>query len=214
MSAKPPIRNAPGAGASGEVRAPAAKETRRSLSWVREVLTRSIGLQQRRNQLHVVLIEPKRGTGVVPPSDLLLQQRAELGARLLVHDPATQTVRHLFLVHDALDEGGWTAVDAMPRPVLGRALAEAEMMASQEASPLMAGIIATLGEMVATADRQAERAALVQAERALLRRDWEKPAVPEVSEASHEEYELMERSWIGTVPSGLDLREPRLPNPG
>lgn len=214
MSDRPPIRNAPGPGASGEAREPAAKETRRSLSWVREVLTRSIGLQQRRNQLHVVLIEPRRGVGVVPPSDLLLQQRAELGARLLVHDPATQTVRHLFLVHDALGDRGWPAVDALPRPVLGRALAEAEMIASQEASPLMTGIIATLAELVAAADKQAERDVQLQVQRDMLRKDWEKPAVPEVSEASHEEYELMERSWIGTVPSGLDLREPRLPNPG
>ena len=35
------------------------------------------------------------------------QQRAELGARLLVHDPAIQIVRHLFIVHDELRSGGW-----------------------------------------------------------------------------------------------------------
>ena len=82
------------------------------------------------------------------------------------------------------------------------------MMASEEASPLLATIIETLGGIVAGIDQQNARDAQRQAERALLQKEWEAPAVPEVSEASHEEYELMERSWIGTVPSGLDLREP------
>jgi hypothetical protein len=30
---------------------------------------------------------------------------------------------------------------------------------------------------------------------------------PEVSETNYDEYELMERSWIGTVPAGLDLSD-------
>ena len=38
-----------------------------------------------------------------------MQQRAELGARLLVHDPATQIVRNLFIVHDELRANGWPA---------------------------------------------------------------------------------------------------------
>ena len=208
MSARPPIRKPPGDGTPAGARAPAAREKRHSLSWVREVLTRSIGLEQRRNQIHVVLVEPKRAPGAAPPSDLLLQQRAELGARLLVHDPATQAVRHLFLVHDALGGRGWPAVEALPRPVLERALAEAEMMESEEQSPLLTTILGGLRELVVAAQAQDARDAALQAEKALLHRDWEAPAVPEVSEASHEEYEQMERSWIGTVPQGLDLREP------
>ena len=35
----------------------------------------------------------------------------------------------------------------------------------------------------------------------------EQPATPEVSETNYDEYELMERSWVGTVPSGLNLSE-------
>ena len=42
-----------------------------------------------------------------------------------------------------------------------------------------------------------------------LEKEWEReqPATPEVSETNYDEYELMERSWIGTVPAGLDLSE-------
>ena len=97
MSAKPPTRQAPTA-------APAAK--RGSLRWVREVLGRSIKLEQRKNQLPVARVDP-RGEPEEPMS-LLMQQRAELGARLLVHDTATQIVRNLFIVHDELRVNGWT----------------------------------------------------------------------------------------------------------
>ena len=40
-----------------------------------------------------------------------------------------------------------------------------------------------------------------------LERQWERehPATPEVSETNFDEFELMERSWVGTVPNGLDL---------
>ena len=35
----------------------------------------------------------------------------KLGARLLVHDPATQVVRNLFIVHDELRANGWAGWD-------------------------------------------------------------------------------------------------------
>ena len=36
--------------------------------------------------------------------------------------------------------------------------------------------------------------------------------MPEVSETDYDEYELMERSWVGTVPAGLDLSDRSLPD--
>ena len=38
-----------------------------------------------------------------------------------------------------------------------------------------------------------------------LEAEWEIPKVPEVSDTNFDEYELMERSWAGTVPAGLEL---------
>lgn len=200
MSARPPIRKALAAKPDEDDRASPAKDKRKSLSWVRDVLSRSIGLEQRRNQLHVVLVDQKRGGVGDQPSSLLLQQRAELGARLLLHDPATQAVRHLFLVHDELGRTGWAAVEAMSPQVVSRALAEAEMLVSEEASPLMTTIIERLRAQKDASDRRVENAML-------LRELEQPPEVPEVYEATHEEYELMERSWIGTVPSGLELTD-------
>ena len=43
----------------------------------------------------------------------------------------------------------------------------------------------------------------LEAAHAANEREWETLKVPEVSESNYEEYELMERSWVGTVPAGL-----------
>ena len=186
MSAKPPTRQAPTA-------APAAK--RGSLRWVRDVLGRSIRLEQRKNQLHVALVDP-RGPAEEPMS-LLMQQRADLGARLLVHDPATQIVRNLFIVHDELRANGWPGVENLPLKVISRGLSEAEILAVDEPSDVLATIIATLREVKVVAEGRAAREA--------LEADWEVPQMPEVSDTNFDDYELTERSWAGTVPAGLDI---------
>jgi hypothetical protein len=201
MSAKPPKRHPSGdaVDARSADQQPPAK--RRPLGWVRAVLGRSIKLEQRKNQAHLTLVDPKRDPKRGPEPgktmSLLMQQLAELGARLLVHDPATQPVRHLFIVHDELRNGGWEKVETLPLKVIDRALTEAEILGSDEASPVLTTIIAELRDQKASAEmRAAQDAAEV---------DWEKPLVPEVSDTNFDEYELMERSWAGTIPAGLEL---------
>jgi hypothetical protein len=186
MSAKPPTRQAPTA-------APAAK--RGSLRWVREVLGRSIKLEQRKNQLPVARVDP-RGEPEEPMS-LLMQQRAELGARLLVHDTATQIVRNLFIVHDELRVNGWTGVENLPVKVIASAENEAEILAVDEPSDVLATIVKALRELKVAAEARAARGA--------LEADWDVPQMPEVSDTNFDEYELTERSWAGTVPAGLDI---------
>ncbi len=188
MSAKPPTRQAPTA-------APAVAAKRGSLRWVRDVLGRSIRLEQRKNQLHVALVDP-RGAADEPMSPLM-QQRAELGARLLVHDPATQIVRNLFIVHDELRATGWPGVETLPLKVIARGLSEAEILAVDEPSEVLMTIIETLREVQAAAEARAAKEALDA--------EWEVPQIPEVSDTNFDEYELMERSWAGTVPAGLDI---------
>ncbi|MDQ6629915.1 MAG: hypothetical protein M3Z29_15940, partial [Pseudomonadota bacterium] len=122
---------------------------------------------------------------------------AELGARLLVHDPATQVVRNLFLVHDELRANGWAGVESLPLKVIARGLTEAEILASDEPSDVLATIVATLRGIQVAAEARAAREA--------LEAEWEVPQVPEVSDTNFDEYELMERSWAGTVPAGLDI---------
>ena len=198
MSAKSPSRqDAPGAPADDDRRTAAPAPRRGSLRWVRDVLGRSIKLEQRNNQLHVALVDPRRDAAADEPMSLLAQQRADLGARLLVHDPAIQIVRHLFIVHDELRGGGWAAVEALPAKVIERSLTEAEILASHEPSEVLATIVEALRRIKATADLRAVQEAADA--------EWEVPQMPEVSDTNFDEYELMERSWAGTIPAGLEI---------
>jgi hypothetical protein len=174
----------------------------RSLRWVKDVLSRSIQLQHKRS--HGQAAEKGRGPAADAATTLLMEQRADLGARLLVHDPATQLVRNLFVIHDELGARGWAGVRALPLTLVGRALTEAEILQLQEPSSLLMTIIETLRSIKISAEARA-----AQAVQDAMEKQWEReqPATPEVSETNYDEYELMERSWIGTVPAGLDLSE-------
>jgi hypothetical protein len=175
---------------------------RRSLEWVREVLGRQIRLEVGRKQ------QPQRTAGEKKREDkreddeavamsLVMQQCAEIGARLLIHDPATQPVRHLFILHDELRKGGWQQVEKLPPKVIDRALTEAEILEDSEPSPLLTTILSELRELKAAAEAQAAREA--------AEGDWGVPQMPEVSDTNFDDYEMTERSWAGTVPAGLDI---------
>ena len=176
----------------------------RSLRWVKDVLSRSIQLEHKRSHGQAAAAEKGRGPATDPATTLLMEQRADLGARLLLHDPATQLVRNLFVIHDELGKRGWAGVEALPLSLVGRALTEAEILHLQDPSPVLVTIIETLRSIKINAEARA-----AQALQDALEREWarEQPATPEVSETNYDEYELMERSWIGTVPAGLDLSD-------
>ena len=176
----------------------------RSLRWVKDVLSRSSRLEQRRGRGASGSSDQGCDDPADPAAKLLIEQRADLGARLLVHDPATQLVRNLFVIHDELGKRGWVGVEALPLSLVGRALREAELLGLQEPSPAMATIVDALRAIKASAEARA-----AQALQESLEKEWqrEEPAIPEVSETNYDEYELMERSWVGTVPAGLDLSD-------
>ncbi len=173
------------------------------MGWMKNILGRSIALEQRGKQLHVALVEKPKPPWLDPASSLS-QLRAELRARLIAHeaDAPAQLMRHLVFVHDELGEKGWASVDAMPRKVIVRALMELELLLGDEISPLLATLVEHLRDLKFEADRIEQRDADL--------RDWAVTDIPEVSEGSHEEFVQMERSWIGTVPSDLAGRDSRL----
>jgi len=170
---------------------------RRSLDWVREVLGRQIRLEHGRKHQAQRPASEKRDDAEPAAMSLVMQQCAEIGARLLIHDPATQPVRHLFILHDELRNGGWERVEKLPLKVIDRALTEAEILECSEPSPLLTTIVAELREHKAAGEARAAREA--------AEGDWEVPKVPEVSDSDFAEWELMERSWAGTVPASLDI---------
>ena len=173
------------------------------MGWIKNVLGRSISLEQRGGQLHVALVE-KPKPAWLDPSSPLSQLRAELRARLLAHgaEAPAQLMRHVVVVHDVLGKEGWAGVDALPPKIVARALMEAELLAADEPSPLLTLLVERL--------RARKREAVRIEERDADLREWAVTDIPEVSEASHEEYVQMERSWIGTVPSDLASRDSRL----
>ena len=127
----------------------------RSLRWVKDVLSRSIHLEHKRSHGPAATAEKGRGPAVDSATALLLEQRADLGARLLVHDPATQLVRNLFVIHDELGKRGWAGVEALPLSLVGRALTEAEILHLQEPSSLLTTIIETLRSIKISAEARA-----------------------------------------------------------
>ncbi len=135
--------------------------------------------------------------------------RAELRACIALHtdERAPHALRHLVLVHDELGRSGWTGVDAFPLRVVMKARVQAEMVAAVDPTPIVAAFIERLRLVeVAAALREEERpgssgdAATPEVAGPIEFADSE----VEVTQGSTEEYDILERSWIGTVPAGLD----------
>jgi hypothetical protein len=169
-----------------------------AMRWMKAVLASAKGRERERRQSPVETAERRRAPD--PVSAGLEELRAELRARIVEHtdERAPHALRHLVLVHDELGRGGWPCVEKLPARVLGKARVQADMIGTDDPSPLVAALVERL--------RLCEIAARVRDEEAPPRRD--EPVVfadseVEVSQASHEEWEVLERSWIGTVPAGL-----------
>ena len=197
MSTSPPTRKGPRRVPVKDRRAaPGAKGTTGSLRRLKGLLGRPLGLERRGGRLRVVLIDRRRASPAdQPPS--LSQLRAELRARLLAHehDCTARVMRHLVFVHDELGRKGWPGVAALPGQVLGKALMQAEMLASQEPSPSLAEIVERLRLLKVAAD--------LREERETRPKDFAMSERLEVSESTYEEVQEMERSWVGTLPPGL-----------
>lgn len=192
MSTNPPGRKMP---FKDRRAAAGAKTTGGSLKNLKGMLGRPMKLQMHEGRLQMVLVERRRAPAADQPL-LLSQVCAELRALLLAQEAAaTQTMRHLVLVHDTLGSRGWPAVGALKGSVLRRALVQAEMLASVESSPALETVIEQLRPL-ADAAHQREGSGSRQQEFAA-------GDSLEVSESTYAEFEKMERSWIGTIPSQL-----------
>lgn len=192
MPTNPPIRKMP---LKDRRAAPGAKAGGGPLKQLKSALGRPIGLEWQGSQVHVVLVERRSA----PPTDLSLSPSRlcdDLRALLLAQEAAaTQTMRHLVLVHDALSSAGWPGVQALSGSVLRKALVQAEMLASVEPSPALETIIEQLRPLTDAADKREESESRLQ--------DFKIGESLEVSESTFAEFENLERSWVGTIPSRL-----------
>lgn len=167
-------------------------DTAGSLTRLKGALARPLALERRGLQVHVVLVERRKAPRSTEPPTLE-QVRAELRARLVAqeHEHTAQLMRHLVFVHDELGRKGWDGVGTLPSRVLNKARVQAEMLASEEPSPALDLVIERLRPLQVAAGLREER-------RALIKQSDSGDRV-EVSEATHEEFEEMERSWVDTV---------------
>lgn len=171
---------------------------------LRGVLARPIGLQRQDGRLRVVLVE-RRQARPVDALPSLAEARDELRALLLLHgnEQATGVMRHLVLVHDELGRRGWAGVESLPGPVLNMALAQAEMLASDEPSAALAMIIDHL--------RLATVAAALREERPPQPALDNAPPAFEVSEVPRDKFDEWARDdWVDTSPPS-DVHRRRAP---
>jgi len=168
-----------------------------ALRKLKGVLSRPLGVERREGKLQVVLTERRRARPAdEKPSIALLC--AELSARLLAHEAneAAQTMRHLILVHDALERKGWTGIEGMSSLVLARAIEQATLLAREEPSPHMDMLIEGLRPLNAAAALREAREARVHEMRI--------GDNVEVSESDYADFEDAEQDWSeGTMPLGL-----------
>jgi hypothetical protein len=171
---------------------------------LRSLLARPLRLQRQDGRLRLVLVDRRQAR----PADglpSLTESRDELRALLLVHgnEQATGVMRHLVLVHHELGRRGWPGVEALPGPVLNLALAQAEMLASDESSEALGMIIERL--------RLAKVAAELREERPPHQAPEAIDQAPEVSEVPRDKFDEWARDdWVDTSPpSDVNWRRAR-----
>lgn len=168
-----------------------------STRWLKGLLGRPIALERRGGQLHLTLVERRRSPEVIE-----LQQRQRLcdEVRVLLLDRGSDSevavLRHLALVLDVLVQRGWDGVAAMASGVLRKALMQAQLLESQDATPALSHLIERLRLLQVAASLREDR------KRGAPGPDYSQHA--EVIEVSAEEFEATQRHWVNTVTPALE----------
>lgn len=167
-----------------------------ALRKLKGALGRPLALERKDGQLRVVLVERRR-----TPQAEEAPLDARLGLALRAHlarntGHGRHATEQLEIVSAHFEDKGWLGVAALSAGVLGRAIVQAEALAREESSDLLARFIDRLRQVKAVVEAREER-------RSTVRRQAPEPGSIVVSEATQEEFEALQRSWEGTVPGGL-----------
>jgi len=188
------------------------------MRWVKAVFGSSLRREKSNVRSSSGPVERRRLPASGAGAEAMEELRAELRARIALHtdERAPHALRHLVLVHDELGRTGWPGVEAFPVRVIGKARVQAEMLEAADPSDIVAAFIGRLRLVeVAARLREEDPASTAGAGPA---REREAPvefpdSEVEVTQGSSEEYEILERSWVGTVPAGLDRPPARSESP-
>ena len=176
------------------------------LKQLKGALGRPMKVEWRRGQPHVVLVERRR-TPLLDRAQAHLC--AELGALLLTQqaDETSNLLHPLIVVHDTLQRRGWEGVGALPPHVLANAARQAAMLASEDSSPVLKELGERLRKLHAVAiardDADPQADGDVEDDDDDDDGDTTVPHHVEVSEASFDDFERLERNWTRTIPSDL-----------
>ena len=132
------------------------------------------------------------------------RMRRDLYQLLEQHAASRQLMRHLDLVERTLRVQGLTAVEALPVPVIAKALTQLERLVWDWSPVGLAELRSRMAVIVknrppapaAPAAAQPPAAPIVSMPQARV----DGPAPVDVTEVDHAMYEEMERSWAGRVP--------------
>lgn len=174
----------------------ASADTPDALRQIKGLFVRPVALERREGKLRVVLVDRRKATPV-PQEPSTAELCAELGARLLAHDPGqgTQTVRFLMVVHDALGRKGWSGVAALPSDVIAKSSMLVRMMAKEDPSPLLDQMLEKMKALRVAAELREENDARGPSS------EFGRQVM--VAESDFAEFDNLERSWEGTVPGGF-----------
>ena len=183
----------------------AAVERRRpeppaALRWVQELFRSRLGFERRGKQLHVVLKPPPSAP---PPeaaprrrSETLRKSQEELRTLLDRHADTRHVVPHLSFVEQLLTTGGMRALGKLPLPVLHKSLTQLESLMHDEPGAGLAELRRRLAAVIAL--RLGGTPGTAPAPKHLGGDEH-----LEVTEASHSQFDELERSWTGTMPGEL-----------
>jgi hypothetical protein len=162
------------------------------------MMGRPLVLSRRNGRLQLGFAERRRAVvespALAPPPEASLALAAVLRKRAMEFAPhdAMQSMHHVLVVHDTLSSRGWAGVEALPAPVLGRALQQTRMLHRHRPAPALAEVIARLRPLLLAAEGRAPGEA--------RRLDVATGGQLEVSEASHSDFDASARSWFGELP--------------
>lgn len=193
---------------TGRERRAAADSFRARINRLKSLLARPMVIRRTGLIVRVELVDRRASNRRLAVT--VEQMSTELGSRLFNHShgSAVHVMRHLTMVHDLLGQSGWDGVQALPSKLLGRALAQAEMLHADDPTAAMKVLVERISAMRVAAEIREEKGLASEARQRVEDRVERVASVDrnervervDVSDSTHEEFQGIERSWIGTFP--------------
>ena len=135
--------------------------------------------------------------------------RRDLYDLLGQHPSSRRLMRHLATVERTLQERGIEGFEALPARVIAKALDEMENVVRDWSPAGLAELRSRMAVIVKNRPRDSEPAPLDAAVESVsgpvsVHAGFSASLPPDVTEVDHAEFEEMERSWVGVVPTAKD----------